>query len=427
MKIHFIGIGGIGISALARLYYAQGHEVSGSDAMDSPLLVALRKEGIRVCIGHSSRNVSPKVDLIVYSEAIPIDNPELETARAKNISHKTYFEALGEWTRNKKAICIAGTHGKTTTTGLVSLLLMQAGLDPTVVIGSTMAELGHKNMRFGKSPYMVVEACEYRRSFLQLNPFIGVLTNMELDHTDYYRDFEDYVDAFREFVKKISKNGCLIVNGEDRMCREVAKEATCPVFFFEASSADFSKFHLKVPGRHNAMNALAALAVGRFLRLKESKIVKALESFKGTWRRFEYKGELNGAPVYDDYGHHPTEVLATLQSAREEYPNQRLVLVFQPHQHNRALHFLEGFGSAFKLADEVIIPNIYAARDSREDQKAMPVKRFVKELQKTHPCVRFGDGFGNTVNYLKKSVDLDDLVVVMGAGDVWEVAEKITA
>ncbi|MFA6435659.1 MAG: Mur ligase family protein [Candidatus Gracilibacteria bacterium] len=425
MKIHFIGIGGIGMSALARLYHAQKHEVTGSDATDSPLLVALRKEGIRVVIGHSFSNVPADVDFVIYSEAIPLDNPELEAVRAQKISHKTYFEALGEWTRDKKAICIAGTHGKTTTTGLVSLLLMQAGLDPTVVIGSTMAELGHRNMRFGTSPYMVVEACEYRRSFLHLNPFIGVVTNIELDHTDYYRDLEDYVSAFRDFVKKIPKNGALIVNGEDALCREIAKDAVCSVFFFEASSADFSTFHLKVPGRHNLMNALAALTVGRFLGLKEEEIVKALESFKGVWRRFEYKGELNGAPVYDDYGHHPTEVMATLQGAREAYPNQRLVLVFQPHQHNRALHFLEGFREAFKLADEVIIPNIYAARDSREDREAMPAERFVKELQKTHPCVKFGDGFGNTVNYLKKSVDLDDLVVVMGAGDVWEVAEKL--
>lgn len=414
------------MSALARLYHAQKHEVTGSDATDSPLLVALRKEGIRVAIGHSLSNVPEGVNFVVYSEAIPIDNPELEAVRSAQISHKTYFEALGEWTRDKKAICIAGTHGKTTTTGLVSLLLMRAGLDPTVVIGSTMAELGHKNMRFGKSSYMVVEACEYRRSFLHLNPFIGVVTNMELDHTDYYRDLEDYVDAFRDFVKKIPKNGALIVNGKDALCREVAKEAQCPVFFFEASSAKVEKFHLKVPGRHNLMNALAALIVGRFLGLKELEIIKALESFKGVWRRFEYKGELNGASVYDDYGHHPTEVLATLQGAREEYPNQRLVLVFQPHQHNRALHFLEGFREAFKLADEVIIPNIYAARDSKEDREDMPVKKFVKKLQKTHPCVRFGDGFENTVNYLKKTVDLDDLVIVMGAGDVWEVGEKIT-
>lgn len=431
MHVHFIGIGGIGMSALARLYQARGREVTGSDTTDSPLLDALRDEGMGVFVGHSVFQVAESVEIVVYSEAIPLDNPELKAARVRKIPVKTYFEALGEVTEEFKTIAVAGTHGKTTTTALIARLLMQSYRDPTVVIGTQMKELDGKNMRFGGSEWMVVEACEYRRSFLHLSTNIVVLTNIELDHLDYYKDFDDYVSAFKEFVSMIPENGVLIGNGDDPAVREVAGAARCPVVFFDGDSPDLKKLSLKVPGHHNRMNALAAFTVGLLIGGEEEAMLSALNSFTGTWRRFEFKGHCNGADVYDDYAHHPTEVRATLQAAREKFPDHRIVAVFQPHQHSRARHFLAAFAEAFGGADEVVIPNIYGVRDSAADIRAISVEAFVEELQKHHDSVRNGGGLEATVAYLKGkgreagSVGENDLVLVMGAGDVWKVAESL--
>lgn len=425
MHIHFVGIGGIGMSALARLYRARGEEVTGSDASDSPLLEALRDEGMGVFVGHSAFQVSTDVEVVIYSEAISLDNPELESARERGIPMKTYFEALGEITEEFKTIAVAGTHGKTTTTALIARLLMQSYRDPTVVIGTQMHELEGKNMRLGGGEWMVVEACEYRRSFLHLAPTMVVLTNIELDHLDYYKNFEDYLDAFKEFVSMIPEDGVLIGNGDDPNVRDVAESARCEVVFFDGDSPDLNKLKLKVPGHHNRMNALAAFTVGLVIGGEEEAMLSALNSFTGTWRRFEYKGHCNGADVYDDYAHHPTEIRATLQAAREKYPDHRLVAVFQPHQHSRTKHFLEEFAQAFDGADEVVIPNIYKVRDTEEDVKAVSVERFVSTLQKNHDMVKNGEGLEKTIGYLKETIGPNDLVLVMGAGDVWKVADGL--
>ena len=425
MHIHFVGIGGIGMSALARLYRARGEEVTGSDASDSPLLEALRDEGMGVFVGHSAFQVSTDVEVVIYSEAISLDNPELESARERGIPMKTYFEALGEITEEFKTIAVAGTHGKTTTTALIARLLMQSYRDPTVVIGTQMHELEGKNMRLGGGEWMVVEACEYRRSFLHLAPTMVVLTNIELDHLDYYKNFEDYLDAFKEFVSMIPEDGVLIGNGDDPNVRDVAESARCEVVFFDGDSPDLNKLKLKVPGHHNRMNALAAFTVGLVIGGEEEAMLSALNSFTGTWRRFEFKGHFNGADVYDDYAHHPTEIRATLQAAREKYPDHRLVAVFQPHQHSRTKHFLEEFAQAFDGADEVVIPNIYKVRDTEEDVKAVSVERFVSTLQKNHDMVKNGEGLEKTIGYLKETIGPNDLVLVMGAGDVWKVADGL--
>lgn len=426
MHIHCVGIGGIGLSALARLYKARGDEVTGSDSTDSALLEALRDEGIGVFVGHSGLHVPEDTDLVIYSEAIPLDNLELEAAREKDIPIKTYFETLGEFSEGFKTIAVAGTHGKTTTTAMLTRLLMQAYRDPTVVIGTIMEELDGKNMRFGEGEWLLVEACEYRRSFLHLQPQVLLLTNMEADHLDYYKDEADYVDAFRELAAKLPKDGILVGNFDDENVQKVAEEATCTVVSFSSEEAEWDKFELKIPGQHNLMNALAALATGLAIGVEEEMALEALNSFEGSWRRFEYKGKCNGAEVYDDYAHHPTEIEAALQGAREKYPNHRIVAVFEPHQHNRTKHFLEGFAQAFSLADEVVIPSIYEVRDSDEDVEAVSPEKLVEELSKHHDNVRFGDGFKNTIAYLKETAGPDDMVLVMGAGEVWEVAEGIT-
>lgn len=413
------------MSALARLYHAQGYEVTGSDATDSPLLERLRDEGMGVFLGHSTLQVSPDTDLLVYSEAIPIDNLELQAARERGVACRTYFEALGDWSAQKKAICVAGSHGKTTTTALIARLLMQAYRDPTVVIGTQMRELEGKNMQLGEGDWMVVEACEYRRSFLHLHPQIVVLTNIELDHLDYYKDEKDYLSAFMEFIVKLPKDGILVANGEDLNVRKVAAEASCEVIYFDRMSSCLEKLDLRLPGHHNKMNALAAFHLGLALGIEEDPMVEALNSFEGTWRRFEFKGHCNGADIYDDYAHHPTEIQATLQGAREKYPDHHLIAVFQPHQYSRTKYFLKEFGKAFSLADEVIIPNIYRVRDVEADVAAVSAQRLVEEIQKHHSDVRLGEGLKATAADLKSRIGQNDLVLVMGAGDVWKVAEGL--
>ncbi len=427
MNIHFIGIGGIGMSALARFYKERGHSVSGSDTEDSAILEALRDEGIGVFVGHSALHILDDTNMVIYTEAISVDNLELQAARNKNIPIKTYFEGLGEVSEEFKTIAVAGTHGKTTTTAILARLLMQSYRDPTVVIGTNMLELDNKNFRLGGGEWMVVEACEYRRSFLHLQPQIVVLTNLELDHPDYYRDLDDYLDAFRELVAKLPSDGVVIANGDDDNVRKVAESAECEVVYFSADEIDLEKFELQVPGKHNLMNALAAFATGSVMSVEEEMMLEAINSFKGSWRRFEFKGKLNGALVYDDYAHHPTEVQAAIQGAREKYPKSRLVAVFEPHQYNRTRHFLEQFAHSFKEADEVIIPSIYEVRDSEADLEAVSPEKLVEELSKHHPNVRFGDGFENTAQYLRESVSEEDLILVMGAGPVWQVAEGLVA
>jgi UDP-N-acetylmuramate--alanine ligase len=425
MHVHFIGIGGIGMSALARLYLARNIEVTGSDMNDSSLLESLRDEGVGVFVGHSELHVADEVDYVVFSEAIPLDNPELQAARDKKIPMRSYFEALGELTEEYKTIAVAGTHGKTTTTALIARLLMQSYRDPTVVIGTQMEELDDKNMRVGGGDWMVVEACEYRRSFHHLAPKMVVITNIELDHLDYYKNLDDYVEAYKEFVMMIPEDGVLIGNGDDELVREVAEVANCKVVFFEGNSPDLGKLTLAVPGHHNKMNALAAFTVGLEVGVEQEMMVEALNSFTGTWRRFEFKGHCMGADIYDDYAHHPTEIQATLQAAREKYPDHRLVAVFQPHQHSRTKHFLDEFATSFKLADEVVIPNIYKVRDTEEDVKSVSVESFVNELKKHHDSVSNGGGIEGSIEYLKGTIGENDLVMVMGAGDVWKVADGL--
>lgn len=427
MHIHFVGIGGIGMSALARLYQARGVEVSGSDATDSPILEALRDEGMGVFVGHSALQVVGDVSTVVYSEAIAADNVELSEARERGIPLKTYFEALGEVTEEFKTIAVAGSHGKTTTTALIARLLMRSYRDPTVVIGTNMKELEGRNMRLGGGEWMVVEACEYRRSFLHLSPKIVVLTNVDLDHLDYYKDEEDYVRAFLEFVAKLPEDGVLIANGDDEKVRRVAEAARCEVVYFDRASAHLEKLQLAVPGHHNKMNALAAFMVGVELGIEEELMLEALNSFEGTWRRFEYKGKCNGADVYDDYAHHPAEIQATLQGAREKYPDHKLIAVFQPHQYSRTHHFFQEFARAFELADEVIVPNIYKVRDSEEAVASVSVERLVNEIKKHHAIASGGRGLEGTVEELRGRVGEGDLILVMGAGDVWEVAEGLTS
>ncbi len=425
-NIHFIGIGGIGISALAYWALHDGATVSGSDASDSPLLEDLRKQGATIFIGHKTENVGKDVELVLYTEAIDFNtNPEYLRAKELGIPTMSYFQALGKISEGKKTIAVTGSHGKTTTTAMLGLALMEAGLDPTVIVGSKVREFGGRNIWLGQSDLLVVEACEYRRDFLTLKPFGMVNLNLDLDHTDYYKDEKDYVSAFVSLADKLPKDGFLIINSDDKNSPEVVKHCKGRVIKAGMAEAEQWGISLQVLGSFNKLNALLAFLAAEALGADNHEVRHALRKFRGTWRRMEVKGEFHDATVYDDYGHHPTEVNATLKALKSAHPDKRLICVFQPHQYSRTFQLLDQFKTAFGSADLVIIPNIYAARDSAEDKKKIDAERLVKAISEHHQNVVWGKDFDKTYDLLKKQVTENDVVVTMGAGNITELSDRL--
>lgn len=421
--IHFIGIGGSGISALAYRALARGIKVSGSDMGQNPTTQKLKAEGAEVFVGHRKENLGEMCELVVYSEAIDKEkNPEYLAAKQKGIRAISYFETLGEMSAHKKTIVVAGTHGKTTTTAMLGQALMEAGEDPTVIVGSRVSAFENRNILIGHSQWLVAEGCEYRRSFLHLKPFGVVLLNCELEHIDYYKDEEDYLSAYRELVSKIPEEGFLVYNAEDENCRKVSESCRGQKIGIKAESGKDLK--LKVPGAFNRMNAAHALAAAVKVTENESSAKAGVEAFSGTARRMELKGEKNGVLLIDDYGHHPTEVKATLKALKETYPDRRLICVFQPHQYSRTHELLEHFAHAFSDADMVIIPNIFEARDTDDDKAKISAEKLAEAISQNHPDSRWGRGPENTLRMLKAEAKSGDLIVTMGAGDVYRIGEK---
>lgn len=399
--IYFVGIGGIGMSGLARLLKSFGKEVRGSDSTASSTTAELEAEGIQVDIGHTPENLPEDTELVIYSEAIPPVNPELLKAKEFEIPMVTYFQALGEVTKDYRLIAIAGTHGKTTTTAMLGLILENAGLDPTILLGSKLKEFGNRNVKVGDSDLFVLEACEYRRNFMSLEPELLGVTNMELDHVDYFKTWDDYQMAFEDLSAQ---------SGDVIWPDEVAE--------YEGE--------MGLPGAHNLMNAGLAAQIARKMGVDEGTIADTLREYKGAWRRFEFKGPtLDGALIYDDYAHHPSEIQATLEGAREKYPEARIVAVFQPHQYSRTAALLDGFAESFENADEVIIPNIYEARDTDADKHAVSTETLVEAIAHHHDNVRDGEGLDATADYLNDTLNDGDVVIVMGAGDVGKIIPKL--
>ena len=426
-NIHFIGLGGIGISALAFWALNDGATVSGSDVSDSALLEDLRGQGATIFIGHKAENIGKGVELVIYTEAIDFKtNPEYLKAKELGVPVLSYFQALGKISEGKKTIAVTGSHGKTTTTAMLGLGLIAAGLDPTVIVGSKVREFGNRNIRLGKSDLLVVEACEYRRDFLTLKPFGMAALNLDLDHLDYYKDEKDYVSAFASLADKIHTDGFLVINGDDKNATTVAKHCKGKTVKVGMGDAKKSDIKLQVMGEFNQLNALQALKVAELLDADLGKFKKALHDFRGTWRRMELKGEFQGAKVYDDYGHHPTEISATLKALKSAHPDKKLICIFQPHQYSRTYQLLDQFKTAFGSADWVIIPNIYAARDSDEDKRKIDAERLVKFIGEHHKNVTWGKDFETTYGLLKKQVTGNDVVVTMGAGNITELSDRLT-
>lgn len=373
-KIFFSGIGGIGMSALARYYSGEGVEICGSDSNNSDLIRNLVSEGINVNIGQKKENVDEDIDLFVYTLAIKDNNEELLKAKeiqsmGSSLKIMTYAEALGDMTKNKKTIAICGTHGKTTTTAMTFYALKEAGLNIAMIVGSLIENDGKKtnyishidkNRNGGELDYMIIEACEYKRSFMSYNPEIIIVTNIEADHLDYYKDLDDIKSAFQDFVNKLPSSGSVVMHDLESHFILANNKKLSDIY-------DIKKEDLSVPGEHNRENAKLVIALGDLLGLEDINIRQGLKDFKGTWRRQEHKGERWGYICYDDYAHHPKEIEVTIKAFREKYPSENITIAFMPHLYSRTKILFDDFVKSLSLADKVIILPIYAAREPFDD------------------------------------------------------------
>lgn len=414
MKIFFCGIGGIGMSAIAQIYQAQGHEVLGSDMSGSDITRRLEKSSMMLFTNQDAENIDESIELLIYSEAIPENHPERKKAQELGIKQINYAEGLGMLSREKQTIAITGTHGKTTVTGMLTSIFLAAKKDPTIVIGSKIDLLDMNNFRVGHSQLFLTEACEYRNNFHSLSPHVMLINNLEPDHLDFFKTPAKYYQSFQSMIEKLPPEGRLILFEGDDEHLDLAK-VQANVHFISDQQCAVCPYRLKVPGKHNKKNAIAAAAVAQSIGVGEEEIRRGLENFHGTWRRFEYKGSLNGAKLYDDYGHHPTEIKATLQGAREWFPDKKLILIFQPHQYSRTKELFDEFSTSFGDANEVWIPEIYQSRDSAEDMASTSAEALVEAVQNTSAHYV---PFEQLSSRIQNVADPNTIFLVMGAGSI---------
>ena len=434
---------------LAAVLLREGAIVSGSDRQGSPHLDHLAGLGASVAIGQRAENLPEQLDRVITSAAIKADNPELAAALQRQLPVTRYAGLLGEAMKSRLGVAVAGTHGKSTTSGLVAYMLTLAGLDPSYVVGAEVSQLGGGSRAGGGRPF-VAEACEYDRSFLKLYPHLAAILNVDFDHPDCYRDLAAVKAAFASFASLVPPDGLLIVNGEDRNLPEVVEGISAPVetFAIDHPSADwravnvqafrgvcrFELFHggkrlgqaqMKLPGRHNVMNALAAAALATHCGADCDAILRSLSTFSGVARRMELKGISRGITVVDDYAHHPTEIQASLRAITEAYEPQRLWVVFQPHQHSRTRFLMEDFAKSFGLADVTLVPDIYFVRDSEAEKQAVSSEDMVSEIRRSGGEARYLQTFGEIAEVLEADLRPGDCLVTMGAGSVHQVADQV--
>ena len=447
IHIYFIGIGGISMSGLAEILLDEGFTVSGSDMRPSPLTELLEKGGAHIYYGQRRENLSGDLDLVVYTSAIHPDNPEMQAAAALSLPLLTRAELLGQMMKNYKLpIAVSGTHGKTTTTSMISEILLHAELDPTLSIGGILKTIGG-NIRIGHSEYFVTEACEYTNSFLSFYPKIGLILNIEADHLDFFKDLADIRSSFHRFALLLPSDGALIINGSISDLSEITADVACPIITFgmdpsftysatditydEKGCASFTllregapdgHFTLSVPGEHNILNALAAIALADLLSVDPSVTAESLSDFHGTDRRFEYKGRINGITIIDDYAHHPTEITATLKAAAN-YPHKDLYCVFQPHTFSRTKTFMKDFAKALSHADYVILADIYPARET--DNLGISSETLQKELEALGKTCYYFPDFSSIEKFILEKCKPGDLLITMGAGDVVKIGENL--
>jgi len=442
MKIHFIGIGGIGVSALANYYIEKGAVVSGSDLVGSEITNSLQQKGASIYIGkHKKKNLPDDVNLVVYSPAVKEDNPEFQKARkleqeTNNLRLISYPEALGELTNKYYTIAVAGTHGKSTTTAMIGLILEKGGLNPTVIVGTKVKEFNNSNCRVGNSKYLVIEADEHFASFLNYSPNITILTNIERDHLDYYKNLDNIISSFKNFISNLKTDGWLVANEDDKNINKllsnskekINKSINIKRYSLSQKEANKIKQILQVPGEHNVSNALGALEVAKILKIDDKESFKALSEYKGAWRRFqsyqvEYKNK--NITLVSDYAHHPTEVKKTIKAAKEKFPESKIWAVFQPHQVLRTFYLFDDFAKAFDVADEVIITKIYAVsgREDKQISQKVSGKKLANAIEKRGKPSHFVTDFNKIPKIIKKELKSGDVVLIMGAGDIYKIVE----
>ena len=437
--VHFVGIGGIGMSALAKWFLHEGVKVSGSDIHLSPLTHDLETRGAKIFSGHAGSNLVEGVDLLVYSSAVPEENIERVSARERGIPQRTNFEVLGEISKSFSTIVVTGTNGKSTTTAMLGLMLSAAGYDPTVLVGSLVPGFKDGNFRHGGGRFFVVEGCEYRANMLHFHPEMIVLTNIEEDHLDYYRDLKHIQDTFQTFVDKLRGQGMVVVNADDagsavlNVSRAVTygSNKTNPTYAFTSRKTEngiqqittnAGNFELQIPGEFNVYNAMAAISASMELGVPFETCRRVLKEFRGIWRRFERVGVWKGADIISDYGHHPSAIKQTIEAAREFFPNRRIVLCYQPHQHDRTKKLFNEFVEVLPQADVTIVAEIYdvAGRNEGHDVSSQDLVGKINRSTTTYATDLEG-----AESQLRDLVAPADVVLVMGAGDIDEVARKL--
>lgn len=437
-KFHFIGVGGIGMCGLAELLHNIGAVVTGSDLSENANTEHLKKIGVQVFKGHRAENVGD-TQVVVYSSAVPFTNPEIKEARARGIPLIPRAEALAEIMRIRRGIAVAGTHGKTTTTSLISSIFLEAHQDPTIVIGGRFERI-KSTAQLGQGEWLIAEADESDGSFNKLSPEIAVITNIDSDHMDHFKTFENLKKAFLDFSYRIPFYGMMIVCGDDPVIRQVFENYNKRILFYgfdskndyilEGRQGQYSvyrnlngekkhlgEFKMQIPGVHTALNALASLVVGLAAGIDFKTCAMGLEKFEGVDRRFHYKGESAGVKVYDDYGHHPTEVRATLQAFREKFPQSRLVVYFQPHRYSRTQHCWQEFKSCFTQADYLFLGDIYAAGEAPID--GVNSENLLKET--LHPAAALSPKNDQQTMQILNQLKTNDVFITLGAGDGWKL------
>lgn len=444
-NVHMVGIGGISMSGLAEILNKEGFNVSGCDVKSSNITEKLKKDGITVYLGHDPSHVI-NADLVVHTAAVKDDNPEILKAKELGIPVIDRAELLGSLMKNYNyGIAVAGCHGKTTTTSMLAITMQKADLDPTVLLGGEIDDIGG-NVRIGNSPYFLTEACEYYDSFLKFYPYIAIVLNIDSDHLDYFKDIEQIKSSFLKFISLVPNSGYVIACNDNEHIRDILKLVKdrniityginwpsdymaqnitfnsngYPEFEVIYNGQNLGKFKLSIPGQHNIYNALATIIASITIGINMDIIKKSIKDFRGTHRRFEYKGNINGISVIDDYAHHPTEIKATLKAALN-YPHKKIMCVFQPHTFSRTKALLNEFSQAFDYADYVVITDIYAARE--KDNGTINSKMLVDLLKQRGIDAEYARTFEEVVNCLRRNATKGDIIMTIGAGDVYKIGE----
>ncbi len=443
--VHFVGIGGIGMSGIAKNLLDQGIHVSGSDARDSQLLEGLRKLGAAIHVGQREGNIPPETDLVLVTEAISSDNPELYAAKRRNLRIRKYAQALGALMNKTTGVAVAGTHGKTSTSAMLAVAAVNAGLDPSFVIGGEVRAIGGSS-RVGKGDLFIAEACEYRRSFLNLHPRVAILNNIEEDHLDYYDGLDEILQAFSQFASQVPSEGTIVANGEDPNVLTAIGSARSQVVTFGLSPGmdyhaknirrnergleftlvrkgrEEGGFSFPVPGRHCLLNSLAVIAAADALGIPREYTRDSLEQFPGVHRRLERVGIRDNVIIIDDYAHHPTAIATTLEAIRYLYPGRRVWCVFQPHQHSRTRFLLKDFAQSLVDADVTLIPDIYFVRDSLEEKNNISSEDLVHQIRARGGHAVYLPSLDQILAHLEEHLDTGEVLITMGAGDIGHVA-----